>query len=135
MGDSYCSYVKIFQDMVCKYHSELKQEIYYYEQDNVFVSLVIGEEGESMLKDFIEQFCSENPDKYEYREKYSGKFTFGKTCCGIVVKNGFSYMDMMMELTRFLDEQGFDDENLEMSNTAVDELAMDIIVYFPYSIM
>lgn len=43
--DSYYSYVRIFQEMVCKYHSELKQQAYYYEQDNVLVSLVIGEEG------------------------------------------------------------------------------------------
>lgn len=86
-----------------------------------------------MLKDFIQQFCEENPDRYDYCEKYSGKFMFGKTCCGIIVRDGFSYVDMIVELTKFLDRQGFTDENLEMSNTAMDEMGMDIIVYFPYS--
>ena len=86
-----------------------------------------------MLKDFLKQFCDANPDKYVYREKYSGKFMFGKTCCAVVVRNGFSYLDMLMELTSFLDDQGFEDEDLEMSNTAMDEMGLDIIVYFPYS--
>lgn len=86
-----------------------------------------------MLKDFLKQFCDENPDKYKYYEKYSGKFMFGKTCCGIVVREDFSYVDMIVELTRFLDKHGFEDENLEMSNTGIDELGKDTIVYFPYS--
>jgi len=86
-----------------------------------------------MLKDFLKQFCDENPDNYEYYEKYSGKFMFGKTCCGIVVREDFSYVDMIVELTRFLDKHGFEDENLEMSNTGIDELGKDTIVYFPYS--
>lgn len=37
-----CLYTDIFIELVCKYHSELKQDCYYYERGNVFVNLKIG---------------------------------------------------------------------------------------------
>ena len=42
MEDSYYTYIKIFQDMVCKYHSSLEQDYYYYECEDYLVSIKIG---------------------------------------------------------------------------------------------
>ena len=40
--DSGCLYTDIFIELVCKYHSELKQEVYFYERNSVLVNLKIG---------------------------------------------------------------------------------------------
>ncbi len=40
--DSGCLYTDIFIELVCKYHSELKQECYYYERGDVLVNVRIG---------------------------------------------------------------------------------------------
>ena len=43
MEDSFYSYINIFHQMVCKYHSSLEQECYFYEQDDVLISLKVGD--------------------------------------------------------------------------------------------
>lgn len=40
--DTECLYTDIFIELVCKCHSELKQEQYYYERGSVLVNLKIG---------------------------------------------------------------------------------------------
>ncbi len=35
-------YTDIFMELVCKYHSELKQECYYYERGDLLIKLEIG---------------------------------------------------------------------------------------------
>ena len=43
MEDSFYSYINIFHQMVCKYHSSLEQECYFYEQDDMLISLKVGD--------------------------------------------------------------------------------------------
>lgn len=81
---------------------------------------------------YIRSFCNENNEKYEVYEKYSGRFMFGKCCLGIVVKHGFSHMQMLIELTEYLSDKELDGDMLEFSEgISIDELGLDMIVYFP----
>lgn len=84
----------------------------------------------------IKKFCEENSDRYSVYEKYICEFTDGKTCLGIVVKNGFSHMEMLMELTEYMNNADLIGEELEFSEgLSADELGEDVIVYFPNIIM
>ena len=78
----------------------------------------------------IRNFVAVN-EGYELYEKYSGRFMFGRTCLGVVVKNGYSYMDFLAKLTQHLDKNNVDDAELKLEGVAVDDLGMDTIVYFP----
>jgi hypothetical protein len=81
--------------------------------------------------DLIREFC-EGRDEYDVYENYSGRFMFGKLCQGIVVRQGYSHISMMYELTQFLDEHDYEDEDLNMEGIAVDSLGLSTIVYFPH---
>ena len=85
-----------------------------------------------MLADLIRGFCNEPENEfYDVYESYSGRYMFGRLTIGIVVKQGHSYLDMMMRLTSYLESKGFDDSLLELEGVAIDELGLDTIVYFP----
>ena len=85
-----------------------------------------------MLADLIRGFCNEpENDYYDVYERYSGRGMFGARTIGIVVRQGHSYLNMMMELTSYLEAKGFDDPLLELEGVAIDELGLDTIVYFP----
>ncbi len=84
-----------------------------------------------MLASFIREFCAQSEDKYKVYEGYSGRNMFGRKTIGIIVKEGHSYLEMMMELTRYLEAKGFDDPLMELEGVAIDELGLDVIVYFP----
>lgn len=56
------------------------------------------------IADAIRQFVEQSGDKYSIYENYSGRGMFGRKCLGVVVKNGYSYMEMLMDLTRCLDD-------------------------------
>lgn len=86
-----------------------------------------------MLKDLIKDFCENNSDKYYIHENCSAKGMYGKLCIGIVVRMGYSYMQMFMELTSYLADHDFEDVDFELENPAVDNLGLDTIVYFPNS--
>lgn len=81
--------------------------------------------------DLIREFCETNADKYSVYENYFGHFRFGAKCMGIVVRQGNSYMEMIMHLTKFLDGKDYIDEELLFEGVSIDELGMDSIVYFP----
>ena len=84
------------------------------------------------VSNLIKKFCEENSDKYYVYENYSGRFMFGKTCLGIVVKNGFSQMEMLIKLTEYVDKEDLVGDELEFSEgVSIDELGLDTIVYFP----
>lgn len=83
------------------------------------------------VADAVRQFVEQSGDKYTVYENYSGRNMFGRKCLGIVVRNGYSYMEMLIDLTCYFDEQGLEDEDLELEGIAVDSLGMDTIVYFP----
>lgn len=79
----------------------------------------------------IRQFVAQAGDEYSIYEDYSGRGMFGQKCLGIVVYQGYSYMEMLMKLTQYLDEHDFDDADLELEGISIDSLGMDTIVYFP----
>ena len=81
--------------------------------------------------DLVREFCEKNADKYYICENYPEMKMSGRRCVGIAVRDGDSYMEMLMGLTRFLDENGFGDPDFEFEGMAVDELGQDTIVYFP----
>lgn len=83
------------------------------------------------IADGIKNFVEANP-KYKLYENYSGRGMFGKTCLGVVVSHGNSFMDFFMQLTQYLDESGLEDVNCELEGASYDELGLDTIVYFPY---
>ncbi|NLL80600.1 MAG: hypothetical protein GX234_12610 [Clostridiales bacterium] len=78
----------------------------------------------------IKNFVANNP-QYRLYENYSGRVMFGKTCLGVVVRSGDSFMDFLMKLTRYLDEQGIEDTALTLEGVSYDELGLDIVIYFP----
>lgn len=89
-----------------------------------------------MLANLIREFCKESKNNYEVYENYSKRTTtpLGETTVttiGIVVKEGGSYMDMLAQLTSYLEEKGFDDPLMELEGTGADALGPDTIVYFP----
>lgn len=89
-----------------------------------------------MLADLIRQFCKEPENDYEVYENYT-KHTSGEfgemtiTTLGVIVKQGHSCLDMLEQLTRFLDAKGFEDSLLELEGVSTDDLGPDSIVYFP----
>ena len=78
----------------------------------------------------IRQFVSENT-QYSLYEGYSGRGMFGKKCLGVVVRGGDSFMDFLIALTKYLDEQGIEDMDCELESASYDDLGKDTIVYFP----
>lgn len=82
--------------------------------------------------DLIRRFCEENSDKYQIYENYSSRWMSGKTCLGVVVRNGNSYLEMLSALTAYLNDYA-NDIDLEFSEgLSADNLGLDTIVYFPH---
>ena len=85
-----------------------------------------------MLAKYIRGFCAlPESEFYEAYENYSGRYMFGRKTIGIIVKEDHNYFEMLMRLARYLESKGFDDPLLELEGVAVDELGLDVVVYFP----
>ena len=69
---------------------------------------------EDDIADAIRQFVEQSGDEYSIYENYSGRFMFGEKCLGIVVRQGNSYMEMLMKLTQYLDDNSMDDKNFNI---------------------
>lgn len=82
------------------------------------------------IGDVIRRFVAEN-SRYRLYENYSGKGLQGTSCLGVIVHNGDSFMEFLMNLTQFMDEQGVEDADLELEGVSYDSLGPDTIVYFP----
>lgn len=82
------------------------------------------------IADGIRSFVESN-ENYTIYEGYSGRGMFGKTCLGVIISRGSSFMDFLIKLTRYLDEQGVDDVDYELEGASYDELGLDTVVYFP----
>lgn len=82
------------------------------------------------IADCIKEFVAEN-EQYSSYEGYSGRFMFGRTCLGVVIKEGDSYMEFLMSLTRYLFQQGMEDKALDLDGVSVDSLGLDTVIYFP----
>lgn len=78
----------------------------------------------------IRQFVSDNT-QYSLYEGYSGRGMFGRKCLGVVVKQGNSFMEFLMDLTRYLEQNDIEDTNLDLEGVSYDDLGLDTIVYFP----
>lgn len=78
----------------------------------------------------IESFVSEN-EQYELYENYSGRGMFGRSCLGVVIKQGYSFMDFIINLTRYMDNYDVDDIDFKLEGATYDNLGLDTVVYFP----
>ena len=93
---------------------------------------IFGKEeiGRMTVEEAIRNFVEEN-EGYHLQENYSGQFGTGTACLGVVVKNGYSYMDFLLGLTKYLDENNVADADLELERVSIDDIGSDTIVYFP----
>ena len=82
------------------------------------------------LKELLEKFCEEHWE-YEYISDDGSLTQEDARGIGISVPEENSYMEMLMELTAFLDENRFDDADLELSNPTIQELPGKVVVFFP----
>ena len=75
-------------------------------------------------------FVNEN-NQYELYENYSGRCMFGRTCLGVIVQQNDSFMDFIIKLTKYLDDNDVDDVDFKLEGATYDNLGLDTIVYFP----
>ena len=73
-----------------------------------------------MLADLIREFCNEPENiNYEVYENYVKSWTtpIGEetvTTIGIVVKQGCNFLEMLAQLTRYMESKGFFDSLMEL---------------------
>ena len=82
------------------------------------------------VADGIRNFVAENP-QYKLYENYSGRGMFGRKCLGVVVKQGDSFMEFLMNLTRYFERNNIEDIDLDLDGVAYDDLGLDTLIYFP----
>lgn len=82
------------------------------------------------VEEAIRNYVDEN-EQYSLYENYSGRGMFGRTCLGVVVKQGYSFMDFLMKLTKYMDDNGIEDTDFSLEGVAYDNLGLDTVVYFP----
>ena len=92
-----------------------------------------------MIADMIREFWNQPENNYEVYENYSGSTFFGETATtlGIVIKSDQNFLDVLAQLTSYLEAKEIDDsvlEELEGTNvdyTEADSVDSDAIIYFP----
>lgn len=82
------------------------------------------------VEEAIKNFINES-EQYEIYENYSGRGMFGRSCLGVVVKQGYSFMEFIIKLTKYLDDNGIEDVDFSLEGVSYDALGLDTIVYFP----
>ena len=82
------------------------------------------------VREAIENFVNEN-EQYSLYENYSGRGMFGRTCLGVIVQQNDSFMDFIIKLTKYLDDNDVDDVDFKLEGATYDNLGLDTIVYFP----
>lgn len=82
------------------------------------------------VEEAIRNYVDEN-DQYELYEGYSGRCMFGRKCLGVIVKQGYSFMDFIINLTKYMDNNGVEDTDFSLEGASYDSLGLDTIVYFP----
>ncbi len=65
------------------------------------------------IEDGIRNFVEKNP-KYNIYENYSGRGMFDRTCLGVVVSQQDSFMDFIIKLTKYLDDNGIEDVDFSL---------------------
>lgn len=82
------------------------------------------------VEEAIKNFVNEN-NQYELYENYSGRCMFGRTCLGVIVQQNDSFMDFIIKLTKYLDDNDVDDVDFKLEGATYDNLGLDTVVYFP----
>ena len=82
------------------------------------------------VEEAIKNFINES-EQYELYENYSGRGMFGWTCLGVIVQQNDSFMDFIIKLTKYLDDNGIEDVDFSLEGVSYDALGLDTIVYFP----
>lgn len=82
------------------------------------------------VEEAIKNFINES-EQYELYENYSGKCMFGRTCLGVIVQRNDSFIDFIIKLTKYLDDNGIEDVDFSLEGVSYDALGLDTIVYFP----
>ena len=82
------------------------------------------------VEEAIRNSISEN-NQYALYENYSGRCMFGRTCLGIIVQRNDSFIDFIIKLTKYLDDNGIEDVDFSLEGVSYDALGLDTIVYFP----
>ena len=82
------------------------------------------------VEEAIRSYVDEN-EQCEIYENYSGRGMFGRSCLGVVIKQGYSFMDFIINLTKYMDNNGVEDTDFSLEGASYDSLGLDTIVYFP----
>lgn len=82
------------------------------------------------VEEAIKNFINES-EQYELYENYSGRGMFGRTYLGVIVQQNDSFMDFIIKLTKYLDDNGIEDVDFSLEGVSYDALGLDTIVYFP----
>lgn len=82
------------------------------------------------VEEAIRNYVDEN-EQYELYEGYSGRNMFNRKCLGVVIKEQDSFMDFIIKLTKYLDDNGIEDVDFSLEGVSYDALGLDTIVYFP----
>lgn len=89
-----------------------------------------------MLAELVREFCNASENRYRVYENYSGRNMFNRKTIGIIVPPECNFFEALAELNSFIEEKKFDESVLaelcdELEATSVDELGLDMIIYFP----
>ena len=82
------------------------------------------------VEEAIKNFVNEN-NQYELYENYSGRCMFGRTCLGVIVQQNDSFMDFIIKLTKYLDDNDVDDVDFKLEGATYDSIGLDTLVNFP----
>lgn len=77
----------------------------------------------------MEEFCEEND--YRFRDDYSGRGMFGRTCVGFVVDSGCDVLSTMIELTEMLIDNDIEYVSDKLGTIRQDSMGTGTIIYFP----
>lgn len=78
------------------------------------------------VEEAIKNFINES-EQYEIYENYSGRGMFGRTCLGVIVQQNDSFMDFIIKLTKYLDDNDVDDVDFKLEGATYDNLGLDHI--------
>ena len=82
------------------------------------------------VKEAIRNFLEEN-EVYEIYDNFFIQDMSGEKCLGIEMPEGTLFMDFLMDLTAYMDENDVDDADLELEGASYEEMGDKTIVYFP----
>lgn len=82
------------------------------------------------VKEAIRNFLEEK-EVYEIYDNFFIPDKSGEECLGIEMPEGTLFMDFLMDLTAYMEENDVDDADLELEGASYEEMGDKTIVYFP----